>query len=319
MLRKSGIPALLLIPLFFFLSGSVALSDLLNSDDAASQESEAAASDLPNIETIDPWRNGKRIIEAYHRAYPDRVMETAFRNQDWALRIGEQWFYWARGKLLPEEALPEAGRYSRYPFYPYPEELPPLREFSDSEVQAIEQRVASRSGSGLGRHPGLPDALWELSDRQSSEEKIKTLSFLGRPVNMHEALLETLGRVEERLLRKAEGNPELAAYIDSIVQIAGYNWRNIASSSNRSLHAYGIALDFLPTSYNREQVYWLWARTSGLRWHSLPYEERFMPPPAFVRAFEQEGFIWGGKWLYFDTIHFEYRPEILIINGLLEN
>jgi hypothetical protein len=48
-------------------------------------------------------------------------------------------------------------------------------------------------------------------------------------------------------------------------------------------------------------------------WYSLPYERRWMVPLPFVRAFEQEGFIWGGKWFFFDTIHFEYRPEILIL------
>ncbi|NUM57423.1 MAG: M15 family metallopeptidase, partial [Bdellovibrionaceae bacterium] len=26
--------------------------------------------------------------------------------------------------------------------------------------------------------------------------------------------------------------------------------------------------------------------------------------------FESEGFIWGGKWNHYDTMHFEYRPEL---------
>ena len=30
-----------------------------------------------------------------------------------------------------------------------------------------------------------------------------------------------------------------------------------------------------------------------------------------VDAFEAEGFIWGGRWYHFDTMHFEYRPELL--------
>ena len=30
-----------------------------------------------------------------------------------------------------------------------------------------------------------------------------------------------------------------------------------------------------------------------------------------VDAFEAEGFIWGGRWLHYDTMHFEYRPELL--------
>ena len=26
---------------------------------------------------------------------------------------------------------------------------------------------------------------------------------------------------------------------------------------------------------------------------------------------EKHGFIWGGKWYHYDTMHFEYRPEII--------
>jgi hypothetical protein len=35
----------------------------------------------------------------------------------------------------------------------------------------------------------------------------------------------------------------------------------------------------------------------------MPYE--------IVDIFEKQGFIWGGKWYHFDTMHFEYRPELL--------
>jgi hypothetical protein len=27
-------------------------------------------------------------------------------------------------------------------------------------------------------------------------------------------------------------------------------------------------------------------------------------------VFEAERFIWGGKWYHYDTMHFEYRPEL---------
>ncbi len=30
-----------------------------------------------------------------------------------------------------------------------------------------------------------------------------------------------------------------------------------------------------------------------------------------VRIFEKHGFIWNGYWYHFDTMHFEYRPELL--------
>jgi len=30
-----------------------------------------------------------------------------------------------------------------------------------------------------------------------------------------------------------------------------------------------------------------------------------------IQAFERHGFIWGGRWYHYDTMHFEYRPELL--------
>jgi hypothetical protein len=32
---------------------------------------------------------------------------------------------------------------------------------------------------------------------------------------------------------------------------------------------------------------------------------------AIVRVFERHGFIWGGRWRHYDTMHFEYRPELI--------
>ena len=35
-------------------------------------------------------------------------------------------------------------------------------------------------------------------------------------------------------------------------------------------------------------------------------------PMAIVEPFEKKGFIWGGRWYHYDTMHFEYRPELLL-------
>jgi len=34
-------------------------------------------------------------------------------------------------------------------------------------------------------------------------------------------------------------------------------------------------------------------------------------PWEIVHIFEKHGFIWGGKWYHYDTMHFEYRPEMI--------
>ncbi|MBQ5781449.1 MAG: M15 family metallopeptidase, partial [Spirochaetaceae bacterium] len=43
-----------------------------------------------------------------------------------------------------------------------------------------------------------------------------------------------------------------------------------------------------------------------------PLSQRWMPPQKVIEIFEEQGFIWGGKWGIWDNMHFEYRPELII-------
>lgn len=91
-----------------------------------------------------------------------------------------------------------------------------------------------------------------------------------------------------------------------LIPAAGaYNCRRIAGSGRTSPHAYGIAIDIA----TRNADYWAWRKVSSSDEPPPPYRNRI--PPEIVEIFEQHGFIWGGKWHYFDTMHFEYRPELL--------
>ena len=77
--------------------------------------------------------------------------------------------------------------------------------------------------------------------------------------------------------------------------------RNIAGTNRLSAHGYGVAID-INTAHSD---YWLWAGGESARWRNrIPYE--------IVEIFERHGFIWGGRWRHFDTMHFEYRPEYLL-------
>ena len=88
--------------------------------------------------------------------------------------------------------------------------------------------------------------------------------------------------------------------------IAGtYNCRAVADTGVPSPHSYGIAID-LNTRYSD---YWFWRPHDRL--HDLPIAYRNRMPQEIVAIFEKHGFIWGGKWYHFDTMHFEYRPELL--------
>jgi hypothetical protein len=90
-----------------------------------------------------------------------------------------------------------------------------------------------------------------------------------------------------------------------LVPSAGtFNCRTIAETKRLSAHAYGIAID-LATKFGD---YWLWSKGKDQR---IVWKNRF--PLEIIDIFERSGFIWGGKWYHFDTFHFEYRPEIIML------
>lgn len=77
-----------------------------------------------------------------------------------------------------------------------------------------------------------------------------------------------------------------------------FNCRVVKDTGVRSMHAYGAAVDVGVG----QSDYWLWRK--GAYRNRIPYE--------IVEIFERRGFIWGGKWGHFDTMHFEYRPEFFV-------
>jgi D-alanyl-D-alanine carboxypeptidase len=77
--------------------------------------------------------------------------------------------------------------------------------------------------------------------------------------------------------------------------------RPVADTGKMSMHGYAAAIDL----NLRYSDYWLWAG----RGKFIPYKNRM--PQEIVDIFERHGFIWGGKWYHYDTMHFEYRPELL--------
>ena len=112
--------------------------------------------------------------------------------------------------------------------------------------------------------------------------------------------ITTVNGVADRLRAVSEEldqlPPEITKYA---VPTAGtFNCRAVKDTGNRSCHAWGIAID-LNTKF---ADYWLWAKNGGYR-NRMPHQ--------IVEIFERHGFIWGGKWGHFDTMHFEYRPELL--------
>lgn len=96
--------------------------------------------------------------------------------------------------------------------------------------------------------------------------------------------------------------PELRKYLDSS---GTFYWRPVRGAKRLSAHSYGIAFDIaVPHS-----DYWLWKNKNATETSKILYANKF--PKKIVEIFERYGFIWGGAWYHYDTMHFEFRPEIL--------
>jgi len=134
------------------------------------------------------------------------------------------------------------------------------------------------------------------------QARLVPVPFLGTTVRFqgNNGAAAALGRVGVRLSRLLAQQPAWRAVI---LPLQGtYNYRPIAGTDRLSSHAWGIAIDL------HRGFYWRWAKVLAPM-ELLALQAAY--PQEIVQAFEAEGFIWGGKWYHYDTMHFEYRPELL--------
>lgn len=103
-----------------------------------------------------------------------------------------------------------------------------------------------------------------------------------------------------------------ASFRPYLVPSAGaFVCRPIAGTERTSAHGWGIAIDIAVARSD----YWRWQKGAGkgpegtATAKAITWRNRV--PAEIIEIFERHGFIWGGKWLHYDTMHFEYRPELL--------
>lgn len=152
-----------------------------------------------------------------------------------------------------------------------------------------------------------------------------SVRFLNQTVKFqkHLGAAAALEKVGQEILQEAAKDPALAKFIlpftSGRIPLADYtfDWRVVSGTERLSAHAFATAID-LDTGVG--PMYWLWdARaTDPVRAahgeagfkdvHFIPRGKLVMPAK-IVNAFERNGFIWGGKWNHYDTMHFEFRPE----------
>jgi hypothetical protein len=128
------------------------------------------------------------------------------------------------------------------------------------------------------------------------------VEFCGNSVkfNARYGAADALRAVSVDLTPLLAQKPELRSYVD---KLAGtFNWRKVAGTERLSNHSFATAIDL----NIKKAAYWRWQSPAQLETFS-----RKNWPTEIIETFERHGFIWGGKWWHFDTMHFEYRPEIM--------
>lgn len=112
----------------------------------------------------------------------------------------------------------------------------------------------------------------------------------------------------ERVSSELDCHPEWGDYL----RCSGtFNWRIVAGTGRLSPHSFGIAIDIGVSKSN----YWRWDNVGAREGDSISYHNAMLKE--IVEIFERHGFIWGGYWYHYDTMHFEYRPELLRYRELL--
>ncbi|MDR3343896.1 MAG: M15 family metallopeptidase [Treponema sp.] len=264
------------------------------------------------------------VMKAFAAAYSRRFGSAVFRNGDWVMEMDGVSYYYAQGRFLREEDADNPENFRSQSIYRYSPERPDDAS-GDNRLYALTQHIIPRRRrpgySSWGRPLSNPDAvrsafyetIWQARTREEAYSRQQWVDFLESTVQVHQDIVEPLGRVERRIQELTKNDEEVQAWRKSIRNVSGWNWRNIAGSESRSFHAYGVAVDLQAAPQPGMETYWQWTAAKGIDWHSVPADKRLNPPIPVIRAFEEQGFAWGGKWYLYDTMHFEYRPEILML------
>ncbi|WP_457603459.1 M15 family metallopeptidase [Nitratifractor sp.] len=232
--------------------------------------------------------NAQRLV----RAYPDHLKECRDNRIVW--RDGTKMLYDDGKKKSFESLLNQADIEDMFRFrYPkgasgYSRSRGPSKNYDPGRIRnekffrKMYGNSAAEVRSHLIRIPWLP--------RSSGGRYRITVTR----INGVDRALAAVSRDLDRLVAR---NPSLKKYLAP--PGGGFYWRTIAGTHRLSVHSFGAAIDINV----KHSAYW--------RWGGKHYRYRNEIPLSIVEIFERHGFIWGGKWYHYDTMHFEYRPELL--------
>lgn len=264
-------------------------------------------------------------LNIFKRAYPDITFKSEYDGnlKDWKITMiipeknGNRnvVLYWCNGSMVPYEELKNKDKYWTLLYaYNSREDLADPADFTSEQIATMKNFGSDDNRkNGAGTPMFFFDAIYDSSTRASLEKHLVYTKFLGKAITIHERIKAPLLRVEERINKLAETDKEVKDFLAGLSKNEAYYWRLIAGTNRKSFHSLGIAIDVQPKYYGGKDVYWSWAKDRDPEnWMLTPLSKRWMPPKSVIKIFEEEGFIWGGKWAIWDNMHFEYHPELIL-------
>jgi hypothetical protein len=163
---------------------------------------------------------------------------------------------------------------------------------------------AANVDPGRARNAAFFDKVYGDCRKGEVEKNLTPVAWLPKRTRQVLPFSKINGAAQALAAVSAELDALPAAFDVFLYPSAGtYNCRVIAGTTRVSAHGNGIAIDIaLARSH-----YWRNAGATGDG--AVVYRNEI--PMEIVRTFEKHGFIWGGRWYHYDTMHFEYRPELV--------
>ncbi len=171
----------------------------------------------------------------------------------------------------------------------------------EAELNNPDLKVQMSKNYDLGRIRYAP-FFEKIYGKTKSEVQSKLVPIIWLPKTEHKRFLITsVNGVNKQLQAVSDELDKLPnRYKKYITHIGGtFNWRYIHGTHRLSPHSFGIAIDINV----KNSDYWRWEI------HKRKQAEKM--PQRIISIFKKHDFIWGGNWHHYDTMHFEYRPELL--------
>jgi hypothetical protein len=195
--------------------------------------------------------------------------------------------------------------------------------YDDKKIKTFEQKLSNPDLQDMLEQPYPLETTLKLMDKSFDPGRFRVYSLLSevygasRQAVEHNLINVSLGYRNFQFNRSNNAAASLKASMNELIPLASkrhdvggalfpssgtFNYRLISGTDKLSPHSFGIAIDLARDSRD----YWQWAskEEGQKRLNSYPKE--------VVTVFEKNNFVWGGKWSHFDTLHFEYRPEIIL-------